>query len=295
MSVPAAYLGVILIWSTTPLAVKWSSEGAGFLFGSAARMLLGTVFCLIVLTVLRTRVPWHTAARRVYFASSIGIYGAMLCVYWGAQFIPSGLISVLFGLTPLVTAIMSAVFLQERSISTAKMFGIVLGIAGLVIIFRSELVLQHNAVYGIAAVLVSVLLHSTSTVLVKRHNAGLPAMVVNAGGLLVSSAMYLLTWLLFDRQVPSHMSLQASVSIVYLSLFGTVLGFSLYFYALRHLQANHIGLIPLITPVSALLLGQTFNGEHITAAIWTGTGLIMTGLILHQWHGGLLRRTVAAP
>src|SRR5512139_3832922 len=41
MSVPAAFLGVILIWSTTPLAIKWSAEGGGFLFGVSARMLLG--------------------------------------------------------------------------------------------------------------------------------------------------------------------------------------------------------------------------------------------------------------
>ncbi|MBU2479196.1 MAG: EamA family transporter, partial [Gammaproteobacteria bacterium] len=46
MSMPAAFLGVILIWSTTPLAIQWSSEGGGFLFGVAARMWLGALFCL---------------------------------------------------------------------------------------------------------------------------------------------------------------------------------------------------------------------------------------------------------
>lgn len=43
MSVPAAYLAVILIWSTTPLAVKWSGEGPGFLFGALGRMALGVL------------------------------------------------------------------------------------------------------------------------------------------------------------------------------------------------------------------------------------------------------------
>ena len=41
MSIPAAFLGVVLIWATTPLAIKWSSEDAGYLFGVASRMVLG--------------------------------------------------------------------------------------------------------------------------------------------------------------------------------------------------------------------------------------------------------------
>ncbi len=48
MSVPAAFLGVVLIWATTPLAIKWSSEGAGFLFGVASRMVLGVIVCLVL-------------------------------------------------------------------------------------------------------------------------------------------------------------------------------------------------------------------------------------------------------
>ncbi|MDX1336059.1 MAG: EamA family transporter, partial [Gammaproteobacteria bacterium] len=41
MSVPAAYMGIIMIWATTPLAIKWSGESVGFLFGVSARMLIG--------------------------------------------------------------------------------------------------------------------------------------------------------------------------------------------------------------------------------------------------------------
>ena len=47
MSVPAAYLAVILIWTTTPLAIKWSGEEPGFLFGVTGRMVLGTFTALL--------------------------------------------------------------------------------------------------------------------------------------------------------------------------------------------------------------------------------------------------------
>ncbi len=59
MSVSAAYPGVVLIWSTTPLAIKWSSEGVGFLFGVAARMVSSILICLALIALLSRRMRWH--------------------------------------------------------------------------------------------------------------------------------------------------------------------------------------------------------------------------------------------
>ncbi|MEN8214816.1 MAG: EamA family transporter [Pseudomonadota bacterium] len=119
MSVPAAYLGVIIIWSTTPLAIKWSGE-TGFLFGVSGRMLLGALLCILIIALWRLEFPWHRAARRSYWAASVTIYGAMIITYWGAQFIPSGLISVLFGISPIVTSLLSIIWLNDRTISPTQ-------------------------------------------------------------------------------------------------------------------------------------------------------------------------------
>jgi len=77
MSVPAALLGIVLIWSTTPLAIKWSSEEVGFLFALSARMLLGVVVCLMLLALLRQSIRWYRAARLTYLASGLGLYFAI--------------------------------------------------------------------------------------------------------------------------------------------------------------------------------------------------------------------------
>lgn len=121
MSAPAAYLAVVVIWSTTPLAVKWSAEGAGFLLGAVGRMGLAAVFCLALTHGLRLRLPFDRTARRTYAAASIAVYGAMLCVYWASQYVPSGLIAVLFGLTPFVTALFARWLLDERGLTARKL------------------------------------------------------------------------------------------------------------------------------------------------------------------------------
>jgi len=288
MSVPAAYLGIIIIWSTTPLAIKWSGEEAGFLFGVASRMLIGAAVCTLLLLILARKLPWHREARQTYLAAGLGIYGAMMSVYWGSQYIPSGLISVIFGLTPIVTGVIAAIWLQERSLTASKLAGIFLGIVGLIIIFGTGVELSEGAVYGIAAVLLAVILHSVSAVWVKSISARLPALEVTNGGLLIAAPLYLVTWLLFSDGWPEDISTRTALSISYLAVFGSVLGFIMYFYVLKHIDASRVALVTLLTPVLALLLGQGLNNEIINPAVWIGTFCILVGMSVYQWGARLV-------
>lgn len=281
MSVPAAYLGVILIWSTTPLAIQWSGDGPGFLFGAAARMAIGALVCLLLVRLLRVTLPWHRPALRSYAAAAVGIYGAMICVYWGAQYVPSGLISVLFGLTPIVTGVLAAGWLNEQALTPVRLAGSVIGLGGLALIFGLDRP-GGAAGYGLAAVLLSVLLHSLSTVWVKRLGAGLPALTLTTGALLVSLPCYLLTWLVLDAGLPPALPPRAVLAIVYLGVFGSVAGFILYYYTLRRVTAGRMALILLVTPVLALLLGHFLNGETFGARQIAGAALILSGLLFYE-------------
>jgi len=290
MPIVAAFLAVILIWSTTPLAIQWSSEGGGFLFGVAARMWLGALFCLAFMGLFSVPLPRHRAALRTYVAAGLGIYGALSCVYWSAQFIPSGLISVLYGLTPLVTGLLAALWLQEKAFSPARIAGMLLGFGGLLIIFGQSLVGQPLAFAGMLGVLLSVVLHSVSSVWVKRIAAGIPAMAVAGGGLLVAAPLYLLTWLVLGGPAPHTLTTRAGLAILYLSLMGSVAGFVLFYYLLQHLSASRTALITLIAPVIALGLGQALNHEHIAPRTVLGAALILGGLALHQWGDEMIMR-----
>ncbi len=289
MYIPAIYMAVILIWSTTPLAIQWSGEGGGYLFGVTARMVAGAVFCLLLLLVARVSLPLHAAALRAYVAAGMGIFGAMLCVYWGSQFIPSGWISVLFGLTPIFTGAFALLLLGEEGFTPAKGLGLLLGLAGLVVIFGNSRHSGAHALWGVLAVLASVILHSMSAVLVKRVGADLSAMAVTSGGLLMAAPAYLLCWWLLDGQWPAQLSSRAIASITYLALCGSVLGFMFFYYLLRHMAAGKVALITLVTPVLALMLGALLNGEVLSWQVLTGTLLILSGLASHQWGGRMGR------
>jgi drug/metabolite transporter (DMT)-like permease len=293
MSVPAAYLAVVLIWSTTPLAIKWSGEGPGYLFGVLGRMGLGTVLCLALIVVLRKSFPWHIEARRTYYSGALGVYGAMLLVYWAAQFIPSGLISVLFGLSPMITALIAVPLLRERGPRVAHWLGMVVALSGLAVIFAESLDTGPHSTAGLAAVLGSVLLQSLSMVLIKRHAGDLPSLSITTGSLVLATPLFLITWLALEHSAPVALPARAVASIVYLGIVGSVIGFTLFYYVLKHVSAHGSALITLITPVLALLAGATLNNEHVGARIWAGTALVLAGLALHQW-GAMLGHWIPA-
>lgn len=284
MSVPAAYLTVILIWSTTPLAIKWSAQGTGFAFAVASRMAIGLALAGLILVLWRIRMPMNPRARKSYLAGGLGMFGAMTLTYWGAQYIHSGLVSVLFGLSPLVTGVLALIWLDEEALTGNKLAGMFLGLVGLAVIFGDthEMGGAH-AVAGVLALLAAVLIYSATLVWIKRIGDDSPPLATTAGTLAVALPLFALVWWASGDRMPAHLPVRAGLAIVYLGVFGSVLGFALYYYVIKHLETGRVALITLVTPALALMLGSLFNGEIIGMRLWAGSALIGLGLTVHQW------------
>jgi drug/metabolite transporter (DMT)-like permease len=239
------------------------------------------------------RIPYRLDARAriAYIASGLGIYGAMLFSYWGSLYIPSGWVSVIFGTSPVITGILAWLFLGEK-LTRFRILGLLLGLLGLGIIFLQSSHLTDTAILGVALIILGVISQTSTAVWLKKINAQQHGLVMTTGGLWVSIPLFLLTALLFSEPVPTlqEIPLQAASAIIYLAIFGSLLGFSLYYFLIHALEASTVSLITLITPVTALLLGMWFNNEAISTHVIIGTACILLGLISFQW-GDKLRRT----
>lgn len=283
MQVLLGYIFIVLLWATTPLAIKWSGEGSDYLFAVTARMSIGLV-CLLLIQIFRSqRLAWQRPALMTYLAISVQIYGSMLPVYWAAQFIPSGWISVIFGLSPLITAVLAAIWLKERSLGWGKFLSYVLGVAGLAIMFGSAIQLGQNAVLSIATIVFSALLQCASAVWIKRINAKLPALTQITGGLLFSVPLYWVTWAVIDGKWPAIVSPVAWLSIVYLGVVATTIGFAIYYFLLNKLTATQVALITLLSPVLSLWLGHSINHEPLGYKTIAGSICILVALLLHSF------------
>ena len=285
MSLPAAFISVILIWSTTPLAIKWSALGIGPSFAVFSRMVISALLCLALLALLRVRFPLHRKARLSYTASGLSMFGAMALSYWSAQYVSSGMISVLFGLSPLITSLGAALWLKEEAITPNKLAGMLLGVLGLALVFRGGLGLGDGAILGLAALFVAVVVQSLGLVWIKRIGDDSPPLATTLGSLIVALPLFFAAWWLADGSLPAVWPERALAATVYLGIFGSVLGFALYYYMIKHMEAGRIALITLVTPVLALLLGHGLNDEAVLPQVWLGTASIMLGLGLHRWGG----------
>ena len=283
MSVPAAYIGIILIWSTTPLAIQWSGTDVGYLFGITSRMMLGVIVGLLTAMLFSIRLPWHAAARRTYLAAGLGLFFAMTSVYWSSQFIPSGWISVLFGLAPIVTGVMATLWLSEKALSVSRIIGMLLGLAGLAIMLLGSQALGPGAAYGIAGMLFSVTAYSASAVAIKRIAADVPALATTIGGLVVTVPLLIAVYVISGEPLPAMVPVRALLAIVYLGVIGSVLGFAMYYYVLKHVDTTRVALITVITPVIALMLGHLLNGEALQTETLAGTAAILSGLLLFEY------------
>lgn len=283
MSLPAAFVSVILIWSTTPLAIKWSELGIGFSFAVFSRMALGALLCLALLAAFRVRFPLHRKARQAYLAGGLSMFGAMALTYWSAQFVSSGLISVLFGLSPLITSLGAMLWLKEEALTPSKLAGMMFGLLGLLLVFGGGLGVGEGSLPGLAALLLGVVSQSLGLVWLKRIGDDSPPLAMTFGTLAVSLPLFFAAWWLADGHVPEAVPERAVAATVYLGVFGSVLGFALYYYLIKHMEAGRIALITLITPVMALLLGHGLNDEAVLPQVWLGTASIVLGLCLHRW------------
>ncbi len=281
LAVPAAYLGILLIWSTTPLGIKWSAE-AGFLFGITARMVLAAVCFIGFALVFRRTIQVSKNVWPAYLVNGLGIYAAMMLLYWGAQFIPSGLMAVIFGLSPLTTGILSSIVLKERSMTVMKIGGSLVGVTGLLMVFGSQGELPTNAGLGIMATFGALVVYSVFIVTLKRIARDIPTFSLTAAGVFISALAFALTWIFSNQVIPVDAPSRSYLAIIYLAVVGSVVGFLLFFYILRRIAATKVALVTLITPVTALILGGLLNNEILPPQIWVGAGVILAGLLIHH-------------
>ena len=118
--------------------------------------------------------------------------------------------------------------------------------------------------------------------MLQKLKTDLPAISITAGSLIVATPFFIMNFAL-TQSWPQQISTTTLLSIIYLAIMGSAVGFPLYFYLLKKLNAERVALIALITPVTALLVGAFFNDEVVSSRVWLGSALIITGLAIYEY------------
>jgi drug/metabolite transporter (DMT)-like permease len=283
MQIYWVFISVVLIWSTTPLAIVFSTQGSNASFGVGLRMLIGLLICLLLLYFKKQKLTLTKTAVNHYVFAGLGVFFTMNLVYYGAQNLSSGLISVVFGLTPIVTGLFAWALLKEPFFRFYKILGSLLGLSGLMLVFNPALILSWQLKFHLLSVVLGMTFQAFISVKLKQINVKVSALESTTGALLISVPLFVIVGLLNAPDI-SQINAKAIYSIFYLAVFGSVIGFMAYYYLISHASVQTVGVIPLITPVFALLLGAYFNQESLTTEQLWGVILVIVGLAIYQFN-----------
>jgi drug/metabolite transporter (DMT)-like permease len=291
--VVSVYLLVVLIWSTTPLGIVWSSETVHPTMAVLLRMLIAVVLGAIVIVYKKIEVPTHKTALKLYSYSALGIFGGMSSAYMAAQYLPSGIMSLIFGLAPLISGLIARKILDEPRFSGLRKIALTIAFFGLAVVCSDNLIVAKDNWLGLIYILAAVIFFSLSGVLVKSVKLDINPLSTTIGALTLTLPGFIAVWLIFDGSLSvEQWQPRAVYSILYLGVFGSLIGFVGYYYILQKLEASTVALVTLMTPVIAMIFGAVFNQEVITDKILIGAVLVMLGLGLFL-YGDRINRHIS--
>lgn len=291
MPVSVAYLFVVIIWSTTPLGIIWSSETIEPTFSLFLRMLIAVLVGYPLMKYLKVDFDWRPKALRVYCYSSLSVAFGMLLCYLAARNISSGIMSLSFGIAPILSGLLAQRIMAESRFSNLKKLALVVSLSGLALVCWENLSTGHIDLISLIYVLIAVLFFSLSTVLVKSVEINLHPLTTTMGTLLLTLPIFFLFWLLSGAELNvSAWSNKSIYAVVYLGVFASLIGFLAYFFILKMLSASTVSLVVMITPVLSSTLGVLVNDEYFSYELVLGGVLVILGLGVFQFGHLFIRK-----
>ena len=275
------WLLLCLIWGSTWLFIKLGlSDLPPFTFAGIRFVIASAILFVIIkarrLSLPRTRADWLLLAITGVLAFSVN-YGA---VFWGEQYISSGLAALLQATIPVFGLVIAHFYLPGEQMTPAKILGVVMGVAGVGVIFSNQLsVAGPKALAGSAALVVGSACAAYANVLVKARGAKLNPAIL-AGGQMVFGLVPLLLIGILQEGNPLHYrwSGMAVVSLFYLAIVGSVVAFLSYYWLVQHMDVTNTMLIAMVTPVVAVILGMLVLDEKLDWRTVAGGAMIMLGI-----------------
>jgi drug/metabolite transporter (DMT)-like permease len=285
LKIACALLLVSFAWGSQWLAIRIGLLDMPPLFSAGVRFVIACIILFFLIRVRRLPIPLDANAWKSYWAMGILTFVLPFAlIYWGQQFVPTGVSSILFGVFPLWVAIFAHFMLKNERITLAKLLSIVIGFAGLFVIFWSDVSLgDSRTLIGMVTILASIIMQAYSLILVKRYGQPIQPEVLNFVGMVIGMVGVLGTSAVLEWGRPLVWSLDAILSLLYLAVVASVVAYVAYYWLLKRIEAVYLSLTSFISPVVAVVLGAVFLGEHLSQGVYIGAALVFVGILVANW------------
>ena len=281
------WLALCVIWGTTWLFIKVGLEEIPPFTFAMIRFLLAIVIVGALLYSVRIPLPknkaeWKLLAVTGFFQFSINYS----LVFWSELHISSGLAAVLQAMIPVFGLVLAAIYLPKEKITGLKATALAIGVAGIAIIFYEQLNIESMMAFaGSVAIVIGAFAAAHASILTKAKGSAMHPATLLFGQMVCGTGPIIAIALITEgNPFFIKFTMLGVLSIFYLSVFGTVVSFWLYYWLLSRIESTKAMTIALVTPFVAVVCGNIFLGEQLQIQTLAGGLLILAsvGLIVFR-------------
>jgi drug/metabolite transporter (DMT)-like permease len=278
----AAWGAVCLFWGTTYLAIRIGVQRVPpALFAGVRFIIAGALF----LAYLRWRGYPMPKRQEWLHMAIVGISLLVMAnglVVWAEQWVPSGLTAVIIATLPFWSAGLESILPSGERLTLRKVVGILIGFAGVILLFAPEMgdSLDNAYLKGVIVLIFVPFFWSAGSIYSKHHPIECPPLVAAGTQTLIAGLVLTAIGTLFGEWSTFTLNWKGMAAIAYLIVFGSIVGYSSFIYALSKLPITTVSMYAYINPVIAVILGWLILDERLDWSVVTATAVVLLGVAL---------------
>lgn len=268
------------IWGSTWVAIQFGLESLPPFMFATCRFLIATVLVYIAMLAQKITFPKDRPTWKVMVV--IGIYQALdyAFVFWGEQYINAGIGAILFATMPFFVVIFNYFMAERHEMNWVQIGGITVSFIGVVFIFAEDFSLTDKSVLGGISMILAAMSGAYMSVYAKLHANHINPVTNTFVQMLVSALSLGALSLLLEDPRRFQLTVNGVLAILYLGGFGSALAFILYMWVIKKVSVIEASIIPLTTPIAAVVLGWLMRNEKFGINVFFGGALILAGVYM---------------
>ena len=280
----AAWAAVCFFWGTTYLAIRVGLETLPpMLFAGLRFLIAGSILFFVMARQQGARLP---IGREWLDISVVGVALLVIgngAVVWAEQWISSGMAALLVATSPFWVAGVERFFSDGERLGARGVVGLLIGFGGLSLLVAPDLfgaTLNGRYILGVVAIQLGCVAWSAGSVYAKRRPVGVSPLMSAAVQMLVGGVVLTLVGTLAGEWGAMSLTGRGVGALAYLIVFGSIVAYGSYTYAIQKLPLSIVTTYSYINPVIAVMLGWLVLSEPMGWRVLAATAIILGGVAL---------------
>jgi len=273
-----AYACICLIWGSTWGAIRLLVRDVPPLRAAAIRFFLAAITLLVIALGRARSLSLKPREWRALVILGVGMMGLPYgLLFWAEYRISSSMTAVLFSTCPLFVALFTPLMTRTR-VPRRAVFAMLLGLGGMATIFYTEFSVSSYLLLGGGAVIGAVVSSSWASVFAKREIGAVNPVLGTAVQFSVGAVVLCIASFLAERDRPANWNSASILALAFLTIFGSVIAFSVYYWLLGKMQAYQLSTINLVVPIVAMAEGALLLRERLPVLMVGAAVLVLVSV-----------------